>query len=331
MEKTLGELGNLLKPTVLRELQGRPPAALAATPLTGLQGLTAEQLGRLNQAGLKTMEDLASLKDPEQLKDLKIDLEILQGVICALFYPQYDRGPGCAWEQLFLAAPVNDYVNYPNHPFHTRFGPVFYRGRLDGSARVLVVGQDPATDEILAARIFVGQAGQLAQNFLTKLGLTRSYLMFNTFLYGVQSASLSQDMVTSPALLAYRNKLLDRARATNKLEAIITFGKYGALSVQNWPGKGNLPVFELTHPTAPNGVATSWNSKLAAAHAAIAPDSGAPVDISPYNTSAPPPATDIPRYDLPFGLPSWHGTGGHTCSARGAGNLFETQILWSTP
>jgi hypothetical protein len=85
----------------------------------------------------------------------------------------YDPGPGRDWEQLFQSAPLNYCENYPSKPFHTRFGPVFYRGRLDGTARVLVVGQDPSTDEVLAHRILIGQAGQLAQNFLSKLGLTR--------------------------------------------------------------------------------------------------------------------------------------------------------------
>jgi hypothetical protein len=91
-------------------------------------------------------------------------------------YPQHDPGPNSAWEQLFQSAPLSYYVS--QNKFHTHFGPVFYRGRLDGSARVLVIGQDPATDETLAGRAFVGQAGQIAQNYLTKLGLTRSYLIF---------------------------------------------------------------------------------------------------------------------------------------------------------
>src|SRR6478609_2370304 len=34
---------------------------------------------------------------------------------------------------------------YPQADFRTEWGPVFHRGRLDGSARVLVLGQDPAT------------------------------------------------------------------------------------------------------------------------------------------------------------------------------------------
>jgi len=244
---------------------------------------------------------------------------------------RHDPGPDSSWEQLFLSAPLDYYINFPQHPFHTRFGPVFYRGRLDGTARVLVVGQDPATDEILGHRAFVGQAGQLAQNFLTKLGLTRSYLMFNTFLFGVQSASLSAAMATDAAIMAFRNKLFDNAASTSRLTAILAFGQYAHTSVLNWPGRGTTPVVHVSHPTAQTGVAANWNSNFAAASHVIQPDSDGHVDATPYNTTGPLPSTDVPRRDLPFGVPSWHGTGGGTRSQRNSGSNFETQITWTAP
>jgi uracil-DNA glycosylase len=42
---------------------------------------------------------------------------------------------------------------YPADDFRVEWGPVFHRGRLDGSARVVVVGQDPAQHEVIARRI----------------------------------------------------------------------------------------------------------------------------------------------------------------------------------
>ena len=245
---------------------------------------------------------------------------------------QFDRGPNLAWQQLFKSAPLDHYANFPQNPFHTRFGPVFYRGRLDGTARVLVIGQDPSSDEILAQRVFVGQAGQIAQSFLTKIGLTRSYLMFNSFLFGVQSASLSAGIVTEiePTIMAYRNKLFDRAKTTNALEAVIAFGSYAKSCAFNWPGRGALPIIHLMHPTAPNGVAAHWNSRLAAAQGAVAPDSEG-VDTTPYSAAGPMPCEDIPRRDLPFGMPIWHGTGGTTHSKRGNGSYFKSRIIWTAP
>jgi uracil-DNA glycosylase len=243
---------------------------------------------------------------------------------------EHDPGPDSTWEQLFQSAPLDYYTNFPKSPFHTRFGPVFYRGRLDGTARVLVIGQDPSTDEVLAHRILVGQAGQLVQTFLAKLGLTHSYLMLNTFLFGIQSASLNQNIATDPSIMAYRNKLFDQVHATNNLSAILTFGTYAHLSAMNWPHPSSLKVVQLTHPTSPSGVAANWNSQFAVASSALAPDVDGSVDSTPFSASSPIQGTDVPRRDLPFGVPTWHGAGGRTRSQRGAGS-FGSQIIWTAP
>jgi uracil-DNA glycosylase len=47
---------------------------------------------------------------------------------------------------------------YPPEQFRLEWGPIFHRGRLDGSARVLVIGQDPAQHETVVRRILVGEA-----------------------------------------------------------------------------------------------------------------------------------------------------------------------------
>ena len=213
--------------------------------------------------------DLRRIFQPNVIQNL--DPSAVQQILCLLFYPQHDPGPNCRWEQLFNRAPLNYYTNFPGTPFHTRFGPVFFRGRLDGKARLLVIGQDPATDEILAQRAFVGQAGQIVQNLLTRLGLTRSYVMFNTFLFGIQSANIQTSTVLDPTIMAYRNSLFDRAKATNNLEAIIAFGGHANTSAQNWSGRGSIPIIHLFHPSA-SGVAANWNSHLATAQSHITPD-----------------------------------------------------------
>src|SRR6266542_693481 len=74
---------------------------------------------------------------------------------------------------------------YPGGEFRLEWGPIFHRGRLDGSARVLVIGQDPAQHETVVRRILVGEAGRRVQGFLAKLGIVRSYVFINTFLYSV--------------------------------------------------------------------------------------------------------------------------------------------------
>jgi uracil-DNA glycosylase len=324
------DLQAILKPEIAKDFRDKSLTEMLKAPLKVLNFLSGDQITKLKGLKISTVGDLASTRDVSQLVGVQIDARFLQNLICILFHPQYDPGPNCAWERLFQSAPLNAYLTFPSTPFHTRFGPVFYRGRLDGTARVLIIGQDPSTDEILAERVFVGQAGQIAQNLLTRLGLTRSYVMFNTFLFGVQSGSITAAMVTDANLMAYRNSLFDQAKANNPLTAIIAFGSHANTSATNWPGRGSLPLIHVAHPTAPSGVAANWNSHFATASGVIAADSDGHVDSTPYNTAAANmPMTDIPRRDLPFGIPSWHGTGG-TRSQRVTGN-FETQITWTAP
>ncbi|HKQ53116.1 MAG TPA: uracil-DNA glycosylase family protein, partial [Pyrinomonadaceae bacterium] len=321
------DLEQVLKPRALNKY--RDTSEVLKAPLSALSILSESQVRRLRAAKIATVGDLVAdrdnLKSSRDLPQaLLISADLWDILFCALFGSPSDAGPTCAWAPLFGRAPLDYYINLSNHPFHTRFGPVFYRGRLDGTARVLVIGQDPATDETLAQRVFVGQAGQIAQNYLTRLGLTRSYLMFNTFLFGGQSGSLTQELATDPTIMAYRNRLFDKAKATCPLVCILAFGAYAQTSADNWPGRGSLPVIKLTHPTAPSGVAANWNTRYAAAQSAIVtPDSGGAFDPTPYSTTGPMPTTDVPRRDLPFGLPTWHGTGGVTRSQRVSGS-FET-------
>jgi hypothetical protein len=44
-----------------------------------------------------------------------------------------------------LATTYPDISAYPMSDFRVEWGPIFYRGRLDGTARLLCIGQDPAS------------------------------------------------------------------------------------------------------------------------------------------------------------------------------------------
>ena len=74
--------------------------------------------------------------------------------------PPFDSGPPSAWATLFDQAPLAHYVDHPSGRFRTQFGPVFYRGRLDGTARLLCIASDPGPTERVACRTLVGDAGQ---------------------------------------------------------------------------------------------------------------------------------------------------------------------------
>jgi hypothetical protein len=88
---------------------------------------------------------------------------------------EFDRGPSGSLARVFDEVPGPPV----KEDFWFDWGPVFYRGRLDGSARLLCIASDPGPTERIAGRSLVGNAGQRVQGLLAKLGLTRSYLCLN--------------------------------------------------------------------------------------------------------------------------------------------------------
>ena len=101
---------------------------------------------------------------------------------------EFDPGPTLDFAEHFAQVP--DYAPFKEH-FWYDWGPIFYRGRLDGTARVLCIASDPGATERIALRTLVGDAGQRTQGFLAKIGLTRSYLCLNAFPYGLMPSHAS--------------------------------------------------------------------------------------------------------------------------------------------
>src|ERR1700758_3045721 len=132
----------------------------------------------------------------------------------------FDPGPvGEPYASLIGAYPGSDV--YPPDSFRVEWGPIFHRGRLDGSARLLCIGQDPAEHEAVVRRILVGTAGHRVQGFLAKLGLDRSYVMVNTFLYSVYGQSGGNQHVSAPPIVQYRNRWLSALLAPGVIEAVV--------------------------------------------------------------------------------------------------------------
>jgi hypothetical protein len=290
---------------VIAAFRGRTAAELAKAPPDALMGVSAADARHLDDAfGITTVAELAA-SGP---------FHAATAIARAASAPGFDPGPPPAWEAQFAAAPLAAFEARPDL-FRLDFGPVYYRGRLDGTARVLVVGQDPSVNEILAQRVFVGQSGQRLQGLLGKAGLSRSYVMLNTFLFSIfgqfggDNAALSrQDPIRS-----YRNALFDRVADTNPLGAVLTVGTAARDAVDRWPGSGAFVRVHVLHPAFPNTamLLADWNDGLTDLVAAVEPDdSSAPG--APYgNQFSPGDILPVPRADLPFGLPAWHGVGDH--------------------
>lgn len=233
--------------------------------------------------------------------------------------------PGYAAEPFAsLVADYPDDTAYAASDFRIEWGPVFHRGRLDGSARVLLLGQDPAAHEAIARRILVGEAGQRAQGLLAKLGITSSYVMVNVYLYSVYGQAAGNRHAADAPLAAYRNRWLDALLVDSAVTAVVAFGSLAARAYRLWEktqpdAAARLHVAAVKHPTYAEGAArgtgqsiaattarqlADWNTALPALRAAVEPD--AEPDLSSYgSTWSPTDLVEIPERDLPPGAPPW--------------------------
>jgi hypothetical protein len=213
---------------------------------------------------------------------------------------------------------------YPGRDFRIEWGPVFHRGRLDGSARVLVIGQDPAQHETIARRILVGEAGHRLQGFLAKLGIDHSYALINTFLYSVFGQGGGNKHRDDKKIAAYRNQWIKALLAPGKIDAVIALGSLATSAWEAWTsspdGSGSAPKFvHITHPTQPESSAgnnaakhaaaikamlENWNRGLQTLHPLPHPDHA--TTLKPYGSSFK--ANEkipIPAEDMPAGTPDW--------------------------
>jgi hypothetical protein len=238
----------------------------------------------------------------------------------------HDFDPGYGLEPFrTLCANFPDETVYPSSDFRVEWGPIFHRGRLDGSARLLVIGQDPAAQESIARRILVGTAGHRLQGFLEKLGLNRSYVMMNTFLYSVYGQFSGEKHKDDVAIAKYRHRWLDALLVGSKVRAVLALGRLADLAWQQYretpKGKTLQVAYQhVTHPTQPESgsqgdpakhdelMATmlqGWNAALDVLRPAITqPDS--PQPQTHYGAAfTPAELVEIPECDLPPGAPPW--------------------------
>ncbi len=184
----------------------------------------------------------------------------------------HDFDPGFPRRFRTLVRNYPDGDVYPVEDFRLEWGPVFHRGRLDGTARVVVLGQDPATHETIARRILVGEAGQRIQGFLARLGITTSYVMINTFLYSVYGQGGGEKHKDDPKIARYRNQWLDKLIVGQSVDAVVTLGRLADQAFQAWratPSGQASGVFQqaVTHPTFPESSSASGQTTKAEAMA----------------------------------------------------------------
>lgn len=217
---------------------------------------------------------------------------------------------------------------YPAGDFRVEWGPIFHRGRLDGTARVLVLGQDPAAHETITRRILVGEAGQRVQGLLARTGITTSYTMINTFLYSVYGQSGGSHHAHDPKIADYRHRWLDAllapAGGDSPITAVIALGSLARTAYASWAdtqpqAAARLHLAAIKHPTYPESASAAGGISLAAATAALLADwnahlPGLRAHIQPDQPVAEHLYSDhweagdltpIPEADLPAGSPAW--------------------------
>ena len=260
------------------------------------------------------------------------------------------RGCG-AWTSIPAHPPPSrsTSTNLPSYSskrdcFWYDWGPVFYRGRLDGSARFLGIASDPGPTERIAARTLVGDAGQRVQGFLTKLGLNRSYVARQRL--RVRAAA---DQGAGGATAAGRASAPGVAQQALRrvtgpaLQAIVAFGAEARRALDLWDSKPDVPTFEVPHPSSHNTphLLQEWRQVIPQLREIVDPDPGGDNTGPNYGTShfEERDYARIPPRDLPFGMPDWFGDDagagppnrGTTTRVERPGSDLRHKLIWQAP
>ena len=191
----------------------------------------------------------------------------------------YDRGPRGRVARHIARAPAYPDTGDYKGVFWADWGAVFYRGRLNGTARLLGIASDPGPTEGLpfVRRSLVGDAGQRTQGFLEKLGLTQSYVLVNAFTYPTRPSRLAQGRKLFrdfPDQLLWRNQYYDLLYASGNIQGIALFGEQAKTAFRLWNTyrmdaghpdlKTEVTVVEVPHPSSGRGEWDSFASKALA-------------------------------------------------------------------
>lgn len=129
----------------------------------------------------------------------------------------YDAGPEKDSDLTYLFANTPNYrafgskvIGGKGEKFRWKFGPMWYRGRTGtDQVKVFVIGQEGAQDENVSNRSFTGSTGTKMQKFLNHIGINKSYLFMNTFIYTIAGQySLFGEDAKNPTKVQQRDNLL---------------------------------------------------------------------------------------------------------------------------
>lgn len=167
---------------------------------------------------------------------------------------EYDEGPAKDSELLKILTQTPNFRGIGRavigeERFRWHWGPVPGRGRWGkNEVKVLVIGQEGAQDEALSKRAFTGGTGQKLQNFLNSIGINRSYLFLNTFIYSIRGQYRDKELpnadkgdlwlaqhLDSP-IVQHRHRLFNHLLENNKetLKLVVAVGTGAKETVVTW-------------------------------------------------------------------------------------------------
>ncbi|MEK6704240.1 MAG: hypothetical protein AABZ06_00465 [Bdellovibrionota bacterium] len=229
---------------------------LAISTITTLVALFSNSCSTGHQAArhLSSEEEAIIEENDDEGEDEEVLLETRTKISLRGSPAEYDPGPpiDSKWPDLFAdvlnyRAYGKDFFGGSRDKFRWSFGPMFYRGRLTpDSVKVFIVGQEGAQDENVSNRSFTGSTGTKMQNFLNAIGINKSYLFMNTFVYTINGQYGAKDgpdkkivviaQNENSTIVQQRHRMFDYMLETNKdsLALIIGVGTAGKDSVVTW-------------------------------------------------------------------------------------------------
>ena len=248
----------------------------------------------------------------------------VQRPIPAAEMAQSDPGPAGSMKAIMDATPDYRVEVGDATTFWYAFGPVLYRGRLDGTARVLGIasGCGPAECLPFARRALVGDSGQKTQGFLARLGLTRSYTLVNGFAVALRPSKKTKGMKVlreNAAIRAARHALYDGLLAGGALQAIVAFGDVAHKAYDLWaaanPAVKDVPSVKVAHPAAIDRLGNgndpalkAWAKAITTLRSIVTADPDGDASARTSATTSPRSTTRrIPRWDLPSAAPIYMG------------------------
>ena len=224
-------------------------------------------------------------------------------------YRDYDKGPGRRWAKLLMGGVTG--LEWPDFgamgaAVHSSLGyGAIYRGRPSG-VNVLIFADQQSQDDLFTGRALCGESGQRMQAFLEAMGIIKRYVIIRVLPIDTLGfdENVTNSILSHPQTVKVYQAILNRIKSRNKkLKLILTFGPNAKKLLQGL-NLGGLPLVSLK-AWRETGALSDWQSQLPAIQQ-VGYERETPNPSFSYDGSR----SQIPRFDLPYGVLRWIGSSG---------------------